>query len=607
MTREELKKTLETAELEKEAAKGHVRQLLSANLSLAKEISETKKSREELEKAMETALREKDEFIANMSKQIQQPMKMIKNYTRMLKEEVEERKKAEAALKEARQSAEIANQAKSIFLANMSHEIRTPMNAILGFAEILEEKIKDAQNKQYLSAIDAAGKSLLTLIDDILDLSKVEAGKLSLEYADINPRLVFEEIKAVFSKKVADKELDLRIAIDPSLPACIVTDEIRLRQILLNLVGNAVKFTSAGFVEISASFKYADRNSGASEFIFSVEDTGIGIPEQERQHIFGAFEQQTGQSTAKFGGTGLGLAITNRLITMMGGTIEIGGEQGKGSKFTINIKGVEIGEIRESDEKTDDFDVNSIKFDKASILLVDDEELNRRLLRSYLEDYEFEIIEAVNGKEALELARNYRPDVILMDRKMPVMGGYDAIQILKQDHDLKSIPVIVQSASAMKDEVEMLVGISDGYLVKPIKKTTFISKLSEYLDHTVESAASEDTGQPEPEPGEDVPLVELDAEALFKLPELLEILDDLRKNSLDEIYENLAVNDIEDFATRVSNLGQEYHCPHLSEWGERLLNQAIMFDMDAMPKTLDSFGQIIDKISNMLSDKAPFP
>jgi len=268
----------------------------------------------------------------------------IRNLKNQLEKQNKDLQKEIALRKKAEESAESANRAKSSFLANMSHEIRTPMNSIMGFTDILEQKLIDKDHKKYLSLIRAGGKSLLALINDILDLSKIEAGKMGIEYKAADICAVFEEIKNIFSYKTKEKELDFILETDPNLHSPLFFDETRIRQVLLNLVGNAVKFTESGYVKITVKGSQPDRKQNIMDIIFSVEDTGIGIPQDQRELIFEPFEQQKGQSSSKYGGTGLGLAITKRLVEMMEGTISVESMEGRGSIFTVTIKNIRIAD-----------------------------------------------------------------------------------------------------------------------------------------------------------------------------------------------------------------------------------------------------------------------
>ncbi len=249
-----------------------------------------------------------------------------------------ERKQAEKALKRAKEAAEAANRAKSEFLANMSHEIRTPLNAVIGFSDLLSSMITDKKHKSYLSSIKTAGKTLLTLINDILDLSKIEAGRLEIKSEPINPILIFTELEQIFALKIAEKRLEFIIDID--LPATLVLDQTRLRQVLFNLLGNAIKFTEQGYIKLSAHIRTQENDSRKIDLILAVADTGIGIPKDQQNIIFEYFQQQNGQSTRKYGGTGLGLAITKRLVEMMNGQISVRSDQG--SVFEITLRDVEV-------------------------------------------------------------------------------------------------------------------------------------------------------------------------------------------------------------------------------------------------------------------------
>jgi signal transduction histidine kinase len=243
-------------------------------------------------------------------------------------------------LKIAKEKAEAANRAKSEFLANMSHEIRTPLNLIMGFSETLEKELSNSRHRDYLGTIRASSRSLLTLLNDILDISRVEAGKLHIEYNPFDLETLLNEIRQIFTKRIDQKGLDFILELAPGLPKYIILDETRLRQVLLNIVGNAIKFTDHGHVRLSTRFMGSPQAGETAELVVTVEDTGMGIAQNQTKAIFGVFNQQKGQDQSRYGGTGLGLAITKRLVEMMNGSICVASTPGKGAVFTVIIRGV---------------------------------------------------------------------------------------------------------------------------------------------------------------------------------------------------------------------------------------------------------------------------
>jgi len=383
-------------------------------------------------------------------------------------------------LKEAKEDAEHANRAKSEFLANMSHEIRTPMNSIMGFAQILEYSITDPENKTNLEFIQSGAESLLNLINDILDLSKIESGKLVLQPRPSDLVSVLRGMKMMFHETMKAKRLELEVFFPETTPPRLLLDEGRLRQVLINLLGNALKFTPAKG-RVTLSMKLAPQEGDTFRLDFEVADTGIGIPDDQRENIFDAFVQQKGQSAVKYGGTGLGLSISRTLARLMGGDLSVAPNAQQGSIFKLSLDRVPIveEELYEADEPGGQ--ENKIIFGPAKVLVADDNLANRLLIVGFLKGQPFEIIEAENGEEALELAMKNLPDLILMDYKMPGLNGIEVAKKLQQDPRFKAVPMVVISAAAMEQEQKQFLQVFDSYLSKPLKREILFRELKKYL------------------------------------------------------------------------------------------------------------------------------
>jgi signal transduction histidine kinase/ligand-binding sensor domain-containing protein/DNA-binding response OmpR family regulator/protocatechuate 3,4-dioxygenase beta subunit len=542
---------------------------------------------------------------------------------------------ARAQAESAREQAESANAAKSEFLANMSHEIRTPMNAILGFSELLRTQMAASKDRNYLDAISSSGRTLLTLINDILDLSKIEAGKLELQYEPVCvPRLV-DEIQKLFSIKAGEKGIKLLTELDPKLPRGLMLDEVRLRQVLFNVVGNALKFTEKGHVKIRAwaecgaietrasvlecasplALSGAAPRSKAAEdcrspkpsadsnavdetrvhLIFEISDTGIGIPKAQREHIFGAFSQVAGQSTRKFGGTGLGLTITKRLAEMMHGVITVESEPGQGSTFRFTFPNVAITELAEADAIATGGDGDFTQFAPATILVADDVALNRALLTGYFEGTGHTVVLAMNGLEALEQAEQHRPDVILMDMRMPELDGHETTQRLKANPELKHIPVIAVTASSFREEEARARKICDGFIRKPFNRAELIAELKRFLKSAEPTGAARPSGAPAT-PSAAAPAA-VSAEVLARWPELVAKLRAEQAGTWPDLCQTLELTPVEAFAARLRTLGETYHAPTLKRYGQELFDQAQQFDLDRLPKSLEAFPQLIASLA----------
>jgi PAS domain S-box-containing protein len=413
-----------------------------------------------------------------------------------------ERRRTEEQLKAAKEAAEAASRAKSEFLANMSHELRTPMNGIIGMTTLALAAQSDSERKEHLDIVNYSANSLLTIIDDILDFSRVEARKLTLRKATFSVREVLDKTLGSLSVQAAGKGLLLSKALDASVPEDLLGDSARLRQILLNLIGNALKFTSSGSVSVSVRPTLAEGSSVTLEFC--VSDTGIGIPKEKHASIFEAFTQVDGSLTREFGGTGLGLTICSQLVALMGGKIWVESEVGTGSKFFFTAT-FELADRRNSSSiaPSDTADRPPISAQTSlEILLVEDNLINQRVAARLLEKQGHLVTVAVNGREALEALerQDWKFDAVFMDIQMPEMDGIAAVKEIRRLERLRSLPhmpVIALTAHAMDtDRERCLAAGMDQHLTKPIQMETLLAVLCEVAAGTLGSGASDLASSP---------------------------------------------------------------------------------------------------------------
>jgi signal transduction histidine kinase/CheY-like chemotaxis protein len=493
----------------------------------------------------------------------------------------------EQALIEAKLQAERSSQEKTVFLANMSHEIRTPMNAILGFSELLGEDLRSPKHRQYLQSIRSSAGSLLQLINDILDMSKIEAGVMELRLEPTDPREICDFLHTVFSEPAAKKGVKLECKVAEDLPCALLLDRIRLRQVLVNLVGNAVKFTDHGNIYVRVQWE-KQKTSSHITLLIEVQDTGVGIPPDKLEAIFKPFVQAGAHREKEKQGTGLGLSIVRRLTEMMSGTVTAASVPGQGSAFSVRFPDVAISARLPASEKleaTSAADFSELR--PATLLVVDDNETNCHLVAGMFAKSAHELVFGANGFEAVSKAQEIKPDVILLDIRMPGMDGRAALAEIRKIPGLELTPIIAVTASSLLSEESDLKQRFNGYVRKPFSKQDLFNELAQFLPRLTKEQRAKPAA---PTPSEKPVTGKLVAE-----------LKRLLQNEWPPIRDSLAINETKAFAARLEALGQRENCQPLVAYAQTLRRHAETYAVMDMEKQLSEFDALVERLGQSLS------
>jgi len=490
---------------------------------------------------------------------------------------------SQAALIEAEQAAKIGRE-KSDFLASMSHEIRTPMNAVFGFTQLLAKTKIEPEAREYIKAIQTSGRALLALINDILDLSKIEAGKLPLALQATDIRELLESTLGVFAETASQKQLQLRLRVAPEVPTTLVVDQHRLRQVLMNLISNAVKYSDQGVVRVSAgSTTTAEQQC---ELTIAIADNGIGIAKDRQALLFEPFYRAVGDGDEREG-TGLGLAIVRRLLTLMSGDISLQSAPGSGSTFTIVLRNVKVSSEIAHPLDEDEQSINFARLNPSRILIVDDVAWNRDLLAAFLAEGDHHVAFANNGEEAILAATQHQPDLVLMDLRMPVLDGREATRRIRQTSGLEHIKIIAVSASSMSREERDESSDFDAYIRKPVAREVLFQAMAEQLGLQAPAAADVEAvsqaATPQPLLLEPVAAAARKA-AISRLQRIVDF-------ELANIQATLRVAEIRKLANELAVLGSRGGFPAISYFSRRLLAAVERFDVLQMDSLLHQLNE----------------
>jgi signal transduction histidine kinase len=497
--------------------------------------------------------------------------------------------KREHELMEAKLQAEHSNQEKTAFLANMSHEIRTPMNAILGFSELLQNDLPKPRHRQYLQSIRSSADSLLLLINDILDMSKIEAGAMELHPEPTDLREICDFVRTLFSEPAAKKYLKLECHVVENMPHALLLDRIRLRQILVNLVGNAVKFTDKGGVDVRVTWE-KQQMSNQVTLVIEIQDTGVGIPQDKLDAIFKPFVQAGAHREKERQGTGLGLSIVKRLAGIMGGTVTVASVMEQGSAFHLRFSDVPISARLVASEKsmpTDQVDFNQLR--PATLLVVDDNETNCRLIAGMFAGSHHRLVFGSNGEEAVAKARELKPDILLLDVRMPGLDGYEALDQIRKIPGLEFLPIIAVTASNLMSEDNKLKERFSSFVRKPFSQRELFDELADFLPKYSKAATSKPVGDSDQPDFVSAPFAPVTKELVCELRQLL-------IDPWPTIRDSVAVNESKFFAQRLEDLGQRWQCQPLVDYAQKLLFDAENYAVTDLEKHLGEFAALVEQL-----------
>ncbi len=464
------------------------------------------------------------------------------------------------ALLQAKQKADKAAQEKIEFIGVISHEIRNPINAILGFSELLEKEIKDSDKVELIRPIVDSSSTLLTLVNDLLDISKVEMGKLKIEMIPAKIHDFIKSIERIYRPKIENKGLSFHSVMDENFPKFLKIDPLRLSQVISNLLENSLKFTKDGFIKVIYNHS-PSKNQNKVNIKIAIEDTGMGIPKEDWPFIFEKFRQPKGQSYQKFKGSGIGLSVCKKIAQLMGGDINIVEKGGPGTLFVIDLP--DLTEASPSDFKTETIQTEYV-FEKSKVLVVEDEKLNQDLIKWNLKAFPIELFFANNGKEGINMALMHKPDLILMDILMPNMDGIEAVELIRIYENLKKTPIIVITGILGPEVEKKISHLVNGMLKKPILQRDLYVELAKFLPHKIKKISKEIV--------EEIPDEVISETTKKKMGELF-------LTRLDGLMDTMSIQEGQKLAEEISVFAKNNNQKSIMTWSKNFKDSLDAFDI----------------------------
>jgi signal transduction histidine kinase/response regulator of citrate/malate metabolism len=464
------------------------------------------------------------------------------------------------ALLQAKQKADKAAQEKIEFIGVISHEIRNPINAILGFSELLEKEIKDSDKVELIRPIVDSSSTLLTLVNDLLDISKVEMGKLKIEMIPAKIHDFIKSIERIYRPKIEGKGISFHSVMDENFPKFLKIDPLRLSQVISNLLENSLKFTKDGFIKVTYNHS-PSKNQNKVNIKIAIEDTGMGIPKEDWPFIFEKFRQPKGQSYQKFKGSGIGLSVCKKIAQLMGGDINIVEKGGAGTLFVIDLP--DLTEALPSDFKSETIQTEYV-FEKSKVLVVEDEKLNQDLIKWNLKAFPIELFFANNGKEGINMALMHKPDLILMDILMPNMDGIEAVELIRVYENLKKTPIIVITGILGPEVEKKISHLVNGMLRKPILQRDLFPELAKFLPHKIKKISKE--------PEEASPEEMIPSTTKKKMGELF-------LTRLDDLMDTMSIQEGQKLAEEISVFAKNNNQKSIMTWSKNFKDSLNEFDI----------------------------